>query len=42
MNYIKCPQNGCGIPCNGGACNGCRRWFCKEHIYRHSNCDEGR
>ena len=42
MQYVKCPQGGCGVPVNGGECKGCGHWFCKDHIHRHSNCGEGR
>jgi hypothetical protein len=40
MNYMKCGV--CGIPANGGGCQSCQRWFCKDHMYRHPNCEEGR
>lgn len=40
MKYVKCPV--CGYPANAGGCKACGMWFCKEHIYRHKNCEEGR
>lgn len=40
FTYVKCPV--CAMPANGGGCKGCGRWYCKEHIYRHPNCEEGR
>lgn len=27
---------------NAGGCKGCGKWFCKAHIYRHNDCQEGR
>lgn len=39
VNYIKCPMCG-GVASQ--SCSGCERWFCKEHQYRHRDCQEGR
>ena len=38
--YPKCMK--CGGVANAGGCKVCELWFCKEHIYRHDGCSEGR
>lgn len=38
----RCMKHGCDAVANGGGCRACGYWFCKEHVYRHENCEEGR
>ncbi len=37
---VQCPM--CGAQGNIDQCKGCQLWFCREHLYRHKRCKEGR
>lgn len=37
---LQCPM--CGSLAVKGSCDGCKMWFCTEHLYRHRQCSHGR